>query len=221
MPRTPAGEGQTCPRLQGRGRGRRRAKRQTCLHAVRRRQRPCQIEVHNIPRDKPPPVAHASNTGGARRSAWKSVMPTSSSQVTQATASAVVESLPPRSRFKPDQPRCAEQLLRLALSHVSAHAGRATHPAGRQRPQVQRIRARVKAARPGRHPRGIPPLPVGKQLRPLRRRGDLPSNWTSVAWVSNRSSRSFWRFSALASARRASFGVATFAPWSSPRLPPK
>jgi hypothetical protein len=38
-------------------------------------------------------VAHTSNTGGAKRSAWKSVVPTPSSQAAQTIARAVAASL--------------------------------------------------------------------------------------------------------------------------------
>ena len=52
------------------------------LDLVRNWQRPLQTEVHDSAERSRPPVAHASQTAAAQeRSAWKSVMPTSSSQV--------------------------------------------------------------------------------------------------------------------------------------------
>jgi hypothetical protein len=74
--------------------------RRSALDTVRRRQRPVQTESTTSRETSRPPGAHPSNTGGARRSAWKSVVPTSSSHDAQTTAKAVVASPPliPRTR---------------------------------------------------------------------------------------------------------------------------
>ena len=118
-------------------------------------------------------MANVSNTGGTRRHAWKSLMPTYSSQVAQTTAKAVVASLGRFSGSKHGQAGRGEHRLGLALAYVAAESCRATDRARRQRPEVERVRAGVEATRPARHAGRVPSLPVGERTRPLDRRGHL------------------------------------------------
>jgi len=121
-----------------------------------------------------PPLDHVSNTGGARRSAWKSLMPTSSKpgRADDRQGRRRIGRAFSRGQTRSGRVRRASSLAGACVRLRRVLPRDPTRPAG----SGQRFSAwelGSKATRPARDAGRVPPLPVGEQLRPLDRRRDL------------------------------------------------